>query len=42
MSRYEPRQKRVGEFGATEIVTERGDEGVTKVKELTNRPVRTR
>ncbi|MFD5794087.1 zinc-dependent alcohol dehydrogenase family protein [Streptomyces diastatochromogenes] len=35
MSRHESRQKLAREFGATDIVTERGDEGVTRVKELT-------
>jgi threonine dehydrogenase-like Zn-dependent dehydrogenase len=35
-SRHEPRQQLAREFGATDIVTERGDEGVAKVKELTN------
>jgi threonine dehydrogenase-like Zn-dependent dehydrogenase len=35
MSRHEPRQVHAREFGATDIVAERGDEGVTKVKELT-------
>jgi threonine dehydrogenase-like Zn-dependent dehydrogenase len=35
MSRHEPRQKLAREFGATDIVTERGDDGVAKVKELT-------
>lgn len=35
MSRHEPRQKLALEFGATDIVTERGDEGVAKIKELT-------
>jgi threonine dehydrogenase-like Zn-dependent dehydrogenase len=35
MSRYQPRQKLAMEFGATEIVEERGDEGVAKIKELT-------
>jgi threonine dehydrogenase-like Zn-dependent dehydrogenase len=35
MSRHEPRQKLALEFGATDIVTERGDEGVTAVKDLT-------
>jgi threonine dehydrogenase-like Zn-dependent dehydrogenase len=35
MSRHEPRQKLALEFGATDIVTERGDEGVAAVKELT-------
>ncbi|MGI5347402.1 zinc-dependent alcohol dehydrogenase family protein [Streptomyces sp. CA-250714] len=36
MSRHEPRQKLAREFGATDIVTERGDDGVTQVKELTD------
>lgn len=35
MSRHEARQKLALEFGATDIVTERGDEGVAKIKELT-------
>ena len=35
MSRHEARQKLAREFGATDIVTERGDEGVERVKELT-------
>jgi threonine dehydrogenase-like Zn-dependent dehydrogenase len=35
MSRHEPRQQLVREYGATEIVTERGDDGVAKIKELT-------
>ncbi|WP_172652756.1 zinc-dependent alcohol dehydrogenase family protein [Rhodococcus opacus] len=35
MSRHEPRQRLALEFGATDIVTERGDEGVAKIKELT-------
>jgi threonine dehydrogenase-like Zn-dependent dehydrogenase len=35
MSRHEPRQKLAREFGATDIVTERGDEGVAMLKELT-------
>jgi threonine dehydrogenase-like Zn-dependent dehydrogenase len=35
MSRHEPRQKLALEFGATDIVTERGDEGVARIKELT-------
>jgi threonine dehydrogenase-like Zn-dependent dehydrogenase len=35
MSRHEPRQKLARDFGATDIVTERGDEGVAKIKELT-------
>jgi len=36
MSRHAPRQKLALEFGATDIVEERGDEGVARVKELTN------
>jgi threonine dehydrogenase-like Zn-dependent dehydrogenase len=36
MSRHEPRQKLALDFGATDIVTERGDEGVARIKELTN------
>jgi threonine dehydrogenase-like Zn-dependent dehydrogenase len=36
MSRHEPRQKLAHEYGATDIVEERGDEGVAKIKELTN------
>src|SRR5881409_3345253 len=36
MSRHESRQKVAREFGATDIVTERGDEGVARIKELTN------
>jgi threonine dehydrogenase-like Zn-dependent dehydrogenase len=36
MSRHEPRQELAREFGATDIVTERGDEGVARIKELTN------
>jgi threonine dehydrogenase-like Zn-dependent dehydrogenase len=35
MSRHEPRQKLAQDFGATDIVTERGDEGVARIKELT-------
>jgi threonine dehydrogenase-like Zn-dependent dehydrogenase len=35
MSRHTSRQKLALEFGATDIVTERGDEGVAKIKELT-------
>jgi threonine dehydrogenase-like Zn-dependent dehydrogenase len=37
MSRHETRQKLALEFGATDIVTERGDEGIAAVKELTHR-----
>lgn len=36
MSRHVDRQKLAIEFGATDIVTERGDEGAAKIKELTN------
>ncbi|EKX68609.1 IMP dehydrogenase [Streptomyces ipomoeae] len=36
MSRHESRQKLALEFGATDIVTERGEEGIARVKELTN------
>jgi len=36
MSRHEDRQKLALKFGATDIVTERGDEGVQRVKELTD------
>lgn len=36
MSRHEDRQKLALEFGATDIVTERGDEGVAKIKEMTD------
>jgi threonine dehydrogenase-like Zn-dependent dehydrogenase len=36
MSRHEERQKLALEFGATEVVTERGDEGVAKIRELTD------
>jgi threonine dehydrogenase-like Zn-dependent dehydrogenase len=36
MSRHEPRQKLALEFGAADIVTERGDEGVARIQELTN------
>ena len=35
MSRHETRQKLATAFGATDIVTERGDEGVARIKELT-------
>ncbi|WP_037680201.1 zinc-dependent alcohol dehydrogenase family protein [Streptomyces griseus] len=36
MSRHETRQKLALEFGATDIVTERGEEGIARVRELTN------
>jgi threonine dehydrogenase-like Zn-dependent dehydrogenase len=35
MSRHGSRQKLAREFGATDIVTERGNEGVARIKELT-------
>jgi threonine dehydrogenase-like Zn-dependent dehydrogenase len=36
VSRHESRQKLALEFGATDLVSERGDAGVERVKELTN------
>jgi threonine dehydrogenase-like Zn-dependent dehydrogenase len=36
MSRHESRQRLAREYGATDIVEERGQDGVAKVKELTN------
>lgn len=36
MSRHEDRQKLALAFGATDIVTERGDEGVAKIKDMTH------
>jgi threonine dehydrogenase-like Zn-dependent dehydrogenase len=35
MSRHETRQKLAREFGATDIVAERGDEGIARIKDLT-------
>src|ERR1043166_262802 len=35
MSRHESRQNLAREFGATDIVSERGDEGITRIKDLT-------
>jgi threonine dehydrogenase-like Zn-dependent dehydrogenase len=35
MSRHQTRQQLAREFGATDIVEERGDEGVAKIKEMT-------
>jgi threonine dehydrogenase-like Zn-dependent dehydrogenase len=35
MSRHRARQKLAKEFGATDIVNERGDDGVARIKELT-------
>ena len=36
MSRHESRQKLALDFGATDIVTERGDDGVVKIKDFTD------
>ncbi len=36
MSRHEDRQRLAREFGATDIVTERGDEGVERIKDMTD------
>jgi threonine dehydrogenase-like Zn-dependent dehydrogenase len=36
MSRHASRQKLAREFGATEVVTERGDEGVARIMDMTN------
>jgi threonine dehydrogenase-like Zn-dependent dehydrogenase len=36
MSRHEPRQQLAREFGATDIVTERGEDGVARIKQLTS------
>jgi threonine dehydrogenase-like Zn-dependent dehydrogenase len=36
MSRHAPRQELAREFGATDVVTERGDEGVARIKDLTD------
>jgi threonine dehydrogenase-like Zn-dependent dehydrogenase len=36
MSRHEPRQKLAVDFGATHIVPERGDDGLARIKDLTN------
>lgn len=36
MSRHEKRQQLAKEFGATDVVAERGDEGILRVKDLTN------
>ena len=35
MSRHEPRQRLAREFGATDIVTERGEQGAAHIKDLT-------
>ena len=36
MSRHEPRQKIATEFGATDVVAERGEEGEARILELTD------
>jgi threonine dehydrogenase-like Zn-dependent dehydrogenase len=36
MSRHQPRQKLALDYGATDIVTERGEEGVEHIKDLTD------
>lgn len=36
MSRHDTRQRLARELGATDIVTERGEDGVARIKELTN------
>src|SRR5947209_5720976 len=36
ISRHEPRQQLAREYGATDSVEERGDDGVAKIKDLTN------
>jgi threonine dehydrogenase-like Zn-dependent dehydrogenase len=36
MSRHDARQRLAREFGATDIVTERGDEGAARIRELTD------
>jgi threonine dehydrogenase-like Zn-dependent dehydrogenase len=36
MSRHEARQNLALEYGATDIVTERGDDGVARIKDLTD------
>jgi threonine dehydrogenase-like Zn-dependent dehydrogenase len=36
MSRHEARQQLAREFGASDIVTERGDEGVARIKDMTD------
>jgi len=35
MSRHESRQKLAKEFGATDVVSERGEEGIARIKEMT-------
>src|SRR5205814_10486003 len=36
MSRHDDRKQLAREFGATDVVEERGDDGVARIKELTN------
>lgn len=36
MSRHEKRQQMARDFGATEVVSERGEEGMARIKDLTN------
>ena len=36
MSRHEPRQQLARQFGATDIITEHGDDGVARIKDLTD------
>ena len=36
MSRHASRQKLAREFGATDIVTERGEKGIARINDLTN------
>jgi threonine dehydrogenase-like Zn-dependent dehydrogenase len=36
MSRHEPRQRLAREFGATDIIEERGDDGIARIKDLTD------
>jgi threonine dehydrogenase-like Zn-dependent dehydrogenase len=36
MSRHETRQRLAGEYGATDVVEERGDDGVARIKDLTD------
>jgi threonine dehydrogenase-like Zn-dependent dehydrogenase len=36
MSRHQPRQKLALDYGATDIIDERGDDGVAAIKDLTN------
>ena len=35
MSRHKARQELALEYGATDIVTERGDDGVARIKQMT-------